>query len=457
MTTKNETHIHILGICGSFMGGLAVIAKQAGFKVTGCDEGVYPPMSLQLESMGIDLIEGWGDDQLALEPDIYIIGNVVSRGNPLMEEILNRNLPYISGPQWLYESVLRTKWVLAVGGTHGKTTTTAMLATILDYAGLNPGFLVGGVPLDFGFSSRLTESNFFVIEADEYDTAFFDKRSKFLHYHPRTLVLNNLEYDHADIFPNLEAIEIQFHHLMRTVPNSGAVIANQTSEALNRVIERGCWSEIIPYGVTEHWMCESPNPSGRVAVLNNTQFQGTYEPKFFGAHNLDNGLAALLAAQHCGVPIEVGLRGLENFCGVKRRLELRGEVQNIKVYDDFAHHPTAIKSTITAVKQQYPDARILAVFEPRSNSMKMGHHNESLPASLDIADLVYCYTADLDWYAAELFSPLGNKVTLFDDISVMIRTIVNSALPGDFILIMSNGSFQNIHEKVIELLGSEKN
>jgi UDP-N-acetylmuramate: L-alanyl-gamma-D-glutamyl-meso-diaminopimelate ligase len=455
MTTKSETHIHILGICGSFMGGLAVIAKQAGFKVTGCDEGVYPPMSLQLESMGIDLIEGWGEDQLALEPDVYVIGNVVSRGNPLMEEILNRNLPYISGPQWLYESVLRTKWVLAVGGTHGKTTTTAMLATILDHAGLNPGFLIGGVPVDFGFSSRLTESNFFVIEADEYDTAFFDKRSKFLHYHPRTLVLNNLEYDHADIFPNLEAIETQFHHLIRTVPSSGAVITNQTSEPLNRVIERGCWSEIIPYGVTEHWMYESREPSGRVAVLNNTQLQGTYKPKFFGAHNLDNGLAALLAAQHCGVPIEIGLRGLENFCGVKRRLELRGEVKNIKVYDDFAHHPTAIKSTIKAVKQQYPDARVLAVFEPRSNSMKMGHHNESLPTSLDIADLVYCYTADLDWCAAELFSPLGNKVTLFNDISMMIRTIVNSALPGDFILIMSNGGFQNIHEKVIELLGPE--
>jgi UDP-N-acetylmuramate: L-alanyl-gamma-D-glutamyl-meso-diaminopimelate ligase len=457
MTTKSETHIHILGICGSFMGGLAVIAKQAGFKVTGCDEGVYPPMSLQLESMGIDLIEGWGEDQLALEPDVYVIGNVVSRGNPLMEEILNRNLPYISGPQWLYESVLRTKWVLAVGGTHGKTTTTAMLATILDHAGLNPGFLIGGVPLDFGFSSRLTESNFFVIEADEYDTAFFDKRSKFLHYHPRTLVLNNLEYDHADIFPNLEAIETQFHHLIRTVPSSGAVITNQTSEPLNRVIERGCWSEIISYGVTEHWMYESRDPSGRVAVLNNTQLQGTYKPKFFGAHNLDNGLAALLAAQHCGVPIEIGLRGLENFCGVKRRLELRGEVKNIKVYDDFAHHPTAIKSTIKAVKQQYPDARVLAVFEPRSNSMKMGHHNESLPASLDIADLVYCYTADLDWCAAELFSPLGNKVTLFNDISMMTRTIVNSALPGDFILIMSNGGFQNIHEKVIELLGPEIN
>lgn len=455
MTTKSETHIHILGICGSFMGGLAVIAKQAGFKVTGCDEGVYPPMSLQLESMGIDLVEGWGVDQLALEPDLYVIGNVVSRGNPLMEEILDRNLPYTSGPQWLYQSVLATKWVLAVAGTHGKTTTTAMLATILDSAGLNPSFLVGGVPVDFGFSSRLTESNFFVIEADEYDTAFFDKRSKFLHYHPRTLILNNLEYDHADIFPNLEAIETQFHHLIRTVPNSGAIIINQTSEALNRMIQRGCWSEIIPYGVTEHWAHQSTDSGDRVDILNNLQLQGTYKPEFFGGHNLDNALAALLAAQHCGVPIEIGLRALENFCGVRRRLELRGEVNNIKVYDDFAHHPTAIQSTIMAVKQREPEARILAVFEPRSNSMKMGHHNESLPASLDTADLVYCYTAGLDWHATELFSPLGNKVSLFDDISMMIRTIVNSALPGDFILIMSNGGFQNIHEKVIELLGSK--
>ena len=457
MTTKSETHIHILGICGSFMGGVAAIAKQAGFKVTGCDEGVYPPMSLQLESMDIDLIEGWDVGQLALKPDLYVIGNVVSRGNPLMEEILNRNLPYISGPQWLHESVLRSKWVLAVGGTHGKTTTTAMLATILDYAGLNPGFLVGGLPTDFDLSSRFTESNFFVIEADEYDTAFFDKRSKFLHYHPRTLVLNNLEYDHADIFPNLEAIETQFHHLMRTVPRTGAVITNQNSLALNRVIERGCWSEIIPFGTPENWTYQSVGNGTRIELLNNNRPQGAYEPDFFGAHNLDNALAAVLAAQHCGVPIEVGLRALEKYRGVRRRLELRGEAKNIKVYDDFAHHPTAIRSTISAVKQRHPDARVLAVFEPRSNSMKMGHHNDSLPASLDIADLVYCYTKGLDWNAAELFRAMDKKVSLFEDIPMMTRAIVNSALPGDFILVMSNGGFQNIHEKILDLLGSKVN
>ena len=455
MTTKSGMHIHILGICGSFMGGLAAIAKQAGFRVTGCDEAVYPPMSLQLESMDIDLIEGWDVDQLALKPDLYVIGNVVSRGNPLMEEILNLNLPYTSGPQWLHESVLRSKWVLAVGGTHGKTTTTAMVATILDYAGLNPGFLVGGVPADFDLSSRLTESDFFVIEADEYDTAFFDKRSKFLHYHPRTLVLNNLEYDHADIFPNLEAIETQFHHLIRTVPRTGAVITNKNSVALNRVIERGCWSEVIPFGTSQYWTHQSLDYGARIELLNKNQPQGAYKPDFFGAHNLDNALAALLAAQHCGVPIEVGLRALEKFQGVRRRLELRGEVNKIKVYDDFAHHPTAIRSTITAVKQRYPGARILAVFEPRSNSMKMGHHNDSLPSSLDIADLVYCYTKGLDWNAPELFRTMDNKVSLFNDIPMMTRAIVSSALPGDFILIMSNGGFQNIHQKVLDLLGSK--
>ncbi|MDA1331592.1 MAG: UDP-N-acetylmuramate:L-alanyl-gamma-D-glutamyl-meso-diaminopimelate ligase [Proteobacteria bacterium] len=448
-------HIHILGVCGTFMGGLAAIANQAGYKVTGCDEGVYPPMSLQLQSIGIDLIEGWGVEQLDLNPDLYVVGNVVSRGNPLMEEILNRNLPYVSGPHWLYESVLASKWVLAVAGTHGKTTTTAMLAKILDYAGLNPGFLVGGVPIDFGTSSRMTESDFFVIEADEYDTAFFDKRSKFLHYRPRTAVFNNLEYDHADIFPNLDAIESQFHHFVRTVPSKGALIVNQDSPALSRVTERGCWSEVIPFGGPESWSYRKLNNGEQIEILYNGAIKGSYKPRFFGAHNLDNALAALLAARHSGVPIEVGLRALEDFRGVKRRMELRGKVSKIQVYDDFAHHPTAIKTTLEGLKQRYPDARVLAVFEPRSNSMKLGHHNAYLSDSLAIADFVYCYTRGLNWNADELFASMGDAVFLSDDVNVMARSIVANACPGDFILIMSNGGFQNIQEKVLDLLRSK--
>jgi UDP-N-acetylmuramate: L-alanyl-gamma-D-glutamyl-meso-diaminopimelate ligase len=455
MTEKKPMHIHILGVCGSFMGGLAAIANQAGYKVTGCDEGIYPPMSLQLQSMGIDLIEGWGIEQLDLNPDLYVVGNVVSRGNTLMEEILNRNLPYVSGPQWLHESVLASKWVLAVAGTHGKTTTTAMLAKILDYAGLNPGFLVGGVPIDFGVSSRLAQSDFFVIEADEYDTAFFDKRSKFLHYRPRTAVLNNLEYDHADIFPNLDAIETQFHHFVRTVPSNGALIVNQDSPALRRVTERGCWSEVIPFGGAESWSYRQLNNGAHIEILHNGVIQGSYEPSFFGPHNLDNALAAMLAARHGGVPVEVGLRALEDFGGVKRRMELLGEVNKIKVYDDFAHHPTAIKATLGGVKQRYPDSRVLAVFEPRSNSMRLGHHNAHLSDSLAIADLVYCYTGGLDWNADELFASLGDAVFLSDDINVMTRLIAEDARPGDLILIMSNGGFQNIHEKVLDLLRSK--
>ena len=455
MTKKKSMHIHILGVCGSFMGGIAAIATQAGYKVTGCDEGVYPPMSLQLQAMGIDLIEGWGAEQLDLNPDLYVVGNVVSRGNALMEEILNRNLPYVSGPQWLHESVLSSKWVLAVAGTHGKTTTTSMLAKILDYAGLNPGFLVGGVPIDFGVSSRLTSSDFFVIEADEYDTAFFDKRSKFLHYHPRTAVLNNLEYDHADIFPNLDAIERQFHHFVRTVPSKGALIVNRDSPALSRVIERGCWSEVIPFGAAESWTYRKLNNGGHIEILYNGVIKGSYDPGFFGPHNLENALAALLAARHSGVPIEIGLRALEDFGGVKRRMELRGEVNKIKVYDDFAHHPTAIKATLESVKQRYPSARVLAVLEPRSNSMRLGHHNAHLSDSLAIADIIYCYTRDLDWNAEELFVSNGDAVFLSDDVNVMARSIVKNAAPGDCILIMSNGGFQNIHEKVLSLLRSK--
>jgi len=452
MRTRGDMHIHILGICGSFMGGLAAIAKQAGYRVTGCDEGVYPPMSAQLQAMGIELVEGWGLEQLKVNADLYVVGNVVSRGNPLMEEILNRHLPYISGPQWLYEAVLKDKWVLAVGGTHGKTTTTAMLAKILDFAGMNPGFLVGGVPLDFSVSSRLSESHFFVIEADEYDTAFFDKRSKFMHYRPRTLVLNNLEYDHADIFPNLAAIETQFHHLVRTVPKNGALIINEESPALKRVMEQGLWSETILFGSADHWSQRMLDGDNNFEIIKSDIFVGSYKPNFFGQHNLDNALAALLAAQHSGVPIKVGLEALETFKGVKRRMELRGEVGSIKVFDDFAHHPTAIKATLEGIKQKYPLARILAVFEPRSNTMKLGEHNHSLPVSLELADMVYCFSGDLHSDAKQFFSEMGDKISLFDDVNMIIESIVEDAQPGNIVVIMSNGGFHDIHEKLLNSL-----
>ncbi len=452
MRITGDMHIHILGICGSFMGGLAAVAKQAGYKVTGCDEGVYPPMSTQLQAMGIELIEGWGLEQLKLNPDLYVVGNVVSRGNPLIEEILKSNLPYISGPQWLHEAVLKDKWVLAVAGTHGKTTTTAMLAKILDYAGMDPGFLVGGVPLDFGVSSRLSESHFFVIEADEYDTAFFDKRSKFMHYRPRTLVLNNLEYDHADIFPDLAAIETQFHHLVRTVPENGALIINQESLAIKRVIDRGLWSEAIFFGSAEHWSQRILDDAENFEIVKSGIHMGSYKPNFFGQYNLDNAIAALLAAQHSGVPLKVGLEALETFKGVKRRMELRGEVNDVKVFDDFAHHPTAIKVTLEGIKQKYPSARILAVFEPRSNSMKLGKHNDLLPESLVLADEVYCFSGDLEGDAKQVFLEMSDKVSLFDDVDVIIEAITKTARPGNIIVIMSNGGFRGIHEKLLNLM-----
>ena len=440
-------HIHILGICGTFMGGIAVLAKRAGYRVTGCDANVYPPMSTQLEAQGIELIEGWGIEQLKLNADMYVIGNVVSRGNPLMEEILNRNLTYISGPQWLSQALLQNKWVLAVAGTHGKTTTSSMLAWILEYANMNPGFLIGGVPQNFGVSARLTDSPFFVIEADEYDTAFFDKRSKFVHYRPRTAVLNNLEFDHADIFPDLAAIETQFHHLVRTVPGNGLIVSNGREDSLDNVLKRGCWTPVEQFGAAQGWNIDEANH-----VTLNGKVQGTLQWDLMGEHNRMNALAALAAARHSGVPVAQGLAALAEFKNVKRRMEVRGTVNGITVYDDFAHHPTAIATTVEGLRRKVGKARILAVLEPRSNTMKLGVMKDALPGSLKDADAVFCYSANLGWDAHASLASLGNKATVTDDMNKLIEAIVAAAKPGDQILVMSNGGFGRIHEKLLKQL-----
>ena len=452
--------IHILGIGGTFMGGLAAIAKEAGYAVTGCDANVYPPMSTQLTSLGIGLTEGWDPAQLdgvARDVDVFVIGNVVSRGNPLMEAILAAGRAYESGPQWLYEAVLHDKWVLAVAGTHGKTTTAAMLAWILDYANLAPGFLIGGVPFDFEVSARLAGesggSAFFVIEADEYDTAFFDKRSKFVHYRPRTAILNNLEYDHADIFADLAAIETQFHNLVRMVPGNGRIVVNGSETSLQRVLARGCWSEIERFGPSD---VPGTGPDWTIAVdgsiLLGGALQGTLVFGQAGRHNQLNALAAIAAARHVGVPVAVSLAALAVFRGVKRRLETKGMVNGVTVYDDFAHHPTAIGMTIEGLKRKVGRARILAVLEPRSNTMKMGAVKDALPGSLAAADRVYCYVANLGWDVAAALLPLGAKVAMHDDLEMLVSAIVTEAKAGDHVLVMSNGAFGGIHEKLLARL-----
>ena len=457
-------HIHILGICGTFMGGLAVLAKEAGHHVTGCDANVYPPMSTQLDAQGIALIEGFSPDQLQLAPDLFVIGNVVSRGNPLMEAILNRGLPYMSGPQWIGEHILQNRWVLAVAGTHGKTTTASMLAWILEDAGYAPGFLIGGVPLNFGISARLSgagvASDFFVIEADEYDTAFFDKRSKFVHYRTKTAILNNLEYDHADIFPDLAAIETQFHHLVRTVPGIGRLIVNGREPALRRVLERGCWSEQEAFGdaADGNWAIAA-DTDGNFDVLFNTVLQGTVRWTLSGEHNRMNALAAIAAARHVGVPVAQAIDALGRFENVKRRMELRGSVGDIAVYDDFAHHPTAIATTVAGLRQKVGSARILAVLEPRSATMKLGTMKDALPASLVEADLVFGYGAPsgkdaLGWRLGEAFAALGPKAAAFDDLAQLVDAVTTAAQPGDHILVMSNGSFGGVHQKILAALES---
>jgi len=453
-------HIHILGICGTFMGGLAVLAKEAGHRVTGCDANVYPPMSTQLEAQGIELIQGFGPEQVELNPDLYVIGNVVSRGNPLIEEIMNRNLPMISGPQWIGDHILKDKWVLSVAGTHGKTTTSAMVAWILEHAGYAPGFLIGGIPQNFGISARLTgpgaNSEFFVIEADEYDTAFFDKRSKFVHYHSKTAIMNNLEYDHADIFPDIGAIETQFHHLVRTVPGIGRVIANGDEASLQRVLKRGCWSDKELFGSAEgaDWTMNE-HADGSFDVIFKGAKAATVKWELTGKHNRYNALAAIAAARHVGVPIEIAAEALGQFQSVKRRMEVRGTVNGVTVYDDFAHHPTAIETTVGGLRQKIGNnGRILAVLEPRSNTMKLGTMKDALPGSLKQANLVFGFGSEqaLGWNLGEALSPMGAIASAYEDLDVMVKAIVAAAKPGDHIIVMSNGGFGGVHQKLLEAL-----
>ncbi len=449
-------HIHILGICGTFMGGLAALAREAGHRVTGCDANVYPPMSDQLRALGIELIEGYGAEQLALKPDLFVIGNVVTRGNALMEAILNAGAAYTSGPQWLSDHVLQGRHVLAVAGTHGKTTTTSMLAWILEHAGLQPGFLVGGVPLNFGVSARLGSGRSFVIEADEYDTAFFDKRSKFVHYRPRTAILNNLELDHADIFENLAAIERQFHHLVRTVPGEGRLVVNAREEALQRVLAMGCWSEVVRFGARkeEPGALRARGEPHAFDVLRGSLKIARVEWGLLGEHNQLNALAAIAAAEHVGVAPEVSARALASFENVRRRLELRGEAGGVKVYDDFAHHPTAMRTTVNGLRRKVGNERILAVFEPRSNTMKLGTMKAQLPWSLEEADLAFCHSGGLGWNAAEALAPMGAQALVCDNIDTLVERVVAASRPGDHLLCMSNGGFGGIHAKLLAALAA---
>ncbi len=452
-------HIHILGICGTFMGGVAALAREAGHKVTGCDSGVYPPMSDQLRALGIELIEGFGADQLALAPDTWVVGNVVSRARkadgtaryPLMEAILDAGQPYTSGPQWLSENVLPGKHVLAVAGTHGKTTTTSMLGWILEEAGLRPGFLIGGVPGNFGISARLGQGQCFVIEADEYDTAFFDKRSKFVHYRPRTAVLNNLEFDHADIFDDLAAIERQFHHLVRTVPSTGRIVVNGLEESLQRVLHHGCWSEVRSFGTAVSDFNAAGEPHD-FQVLQSGREVGRVHWELSGVHNQLNALAAIAAAQHVGVNPERAASSLERFQNAKRRMETRGQVNGITVYDDFAHHPTAIRTTVDGLRRKVGAARILAVFEPRSNTMKLGAMKAQLPCSLEQADLAYCHSGGLDWDPNEALAGMGPRAKVAPNIETLVAMVVADARAGDHLLCMSNGGFGGVHEKLLKSL-----
>jgi UDP-N-acetylmuramate: L-alanyl-gamma-D-glutamyl-meso-diaminopimelate ligase len=449
-------HLHVLGICGTFMGGIALLARAAGHRVTGCDANVYPPMSTQLAAQGIELTEGWGAGQVALKPDVFVVGNVITRGNPLMEEILDRNLPYVSGPQWLRENVLNGTWVVAVAGTHGKTTVASMVAWILESAGLAPGFLIGGVPANFGVSARpgRNEGGFFVVEADEYDTAFFDKRSKFVHYPARTAVLNNLEFDHADIFPDLAAIETQFHHFVRTLPAGGLIVANGADAALARVLARGCYTPVECFGVSDGWTAAAAAPDG-FDVLWRGGKQGRVRWALQGAHNQANALAAIAAARHCGVAPAQAIPALCTFEGVKRRMEVRGVAGGVTVYDDFAHHPTAIAATLEGLRAQVNSARVIAVLEPRSNTMKSGVMKDRLAASLASADRIYCYSAGLQWDAAAVLAPLGAKAQAHADFDRLLAAIVRSAKPGDHIVVMSNGGFNGIHDKLLAGLGGK--
>ncbi|HZR36420.1 MAG TPA: UDP-N-acetylmuramate:L-alanyl-gamma-D-glutamyl-meso-diaminopimelate ligase [Nevskia sp.] len=445
--------LHILGICGTFMAGIAALAREAGHSVSGSDANAWPPMSTQLEALGIPVLSGYDPRHLDPAPDVVVVGNVVTRGNPAMEHVLNAGLPYVSGPQWLAENVLRGRHVLAVAGTHGKTTTTSVLAWLLEHAGLEPGFLVGGVPVNFGVSARLGKGRHFVIEADEYDTAFFDKRSKFVHYRPRTAVLNNLEYDHADIFPDLAAIERQFHHLVRTVPGQGLLVVNGADANLQRVLEMGCWSGVEYFDDARGWTAQRQGQG--IAVALRGAAQGSARTPMAGAHNRSNALAAIAAAAHVGVPATTALAGLEGFRGVKRRLELRGEARGVQVYDDFAHHPTAIAVTIAALREQIGEGegRILAILEPRSNTMRLGGHAQTLADSLGGAALSFVYARpDLKWDAQDALGGLGERLRVHAGLDSLVADAVARARPGDRLLVMSNGDFGGVHERLLAAL-----
>jgi UDP-N-acetylmuramate: L-alanyl-gamma-D-glutamyl-meso-diaminopimelate ligase len=453
-------HVHILGICGTFMGGIAAIARAAGHRVTGSDRNVYPPMSTQLEALGIQLTEGYEAAQLDLNPDVVVVGNVMTRGMPVIEAMLDRGINYASGPEWLASAVLRERWVLAVAGTHGKTTTSSLLAWILEDAGLSPGFLIGGIPDNFGQSARLGEMPFFVIEADEYDTAFFDKRAKFVHYRPRTAVLNNLEYDHADIYPDLAAIERQFHHLVRSVPGNGRIVSHGSDANLERVLAMGCWTPVERFsragGSQVRWSVATRADSdfSRFEVLDEGRVCGEVVWDVLGGHNVDNALAALAAARHAGVPIERGIRSLQSFKGVARRMQLRGEVGGIRVYDDFAHHPTAIATTIDGLRRRAGRQRIVAVLEPRSNTMQLGVHQHTLSASLAGADEVWLYApAQIGWNATAAVAPLGARAHVLDNLDALLGALTEQLKEGDHVLIMSNGGFGALHSRLLEALG----
>jgi UDP-N-acetylmuramate: L-alanyl-gamma-D-glutamyl-meso-diaminopimelate ligase len=452
-------HVHILGIYGTFMGGIAAIARAAGFKVTGSDRNVYPPMSTQLEALGIELTEGFEAAQLSPAPDVVVVGNVMTRGMPVVEALLESGLPYYSGPEWLSREVLARRWVLAVAGTHGKTTTSSLVAWILEHAGLSPGFLIGGVPANFGLSARLGSEPFFVIEADEYDTAFFDKRAKFVHYRPRTLILNNLEFDHADIYPDLGAIQRQFHHLVRIVPGGGRIIWNAADANLKATLDMGCWTPLEGFARAARagalWTAQGADDYSRFQVFEGEQARGTVDWSLLGAHNMENALAAIAAARHAGVPVPQALAALREFSGIARRMQLAGEVRGVRVYDDFAHHPTAIATTVDGLRRRVGPARIIAVLEPRSHTMRMGVHRETLAPALAGADEVWLYApADIGWDVDAVALALGQRARVRRDIDALASDLAAAAHAGDHVLIMSNGGFGGLHGKLLAALAS---
>ncbi len=437
------------------MGGLALIARQLGYQVSGSDQNVYPPMSTQLEQQGIHLMQGYQKQNLDPKPDLVIIGNAMSRGNPEVEAVLNQNLKYISGPQWLSEHVLQDKWVLAVAGTHGKTTTSSMLAWVLEHQGFKPGFLIGGVPLNFGISARLGESDFFVIEADEYDTAFFDKRSKFVHYRPRTAVLNNLEFDHADIFPDLDAIKRQFHHLVRTIPEQGLIIAPDHNHNIEDVLDMGCWTPVEKTSINSNaqWNARLIKSDGsQFDIIHNNQNQGMVHWSLTGDHNVFNALSAIAAARHIGITPGDAINALESYKNVKRRMEVIGKIGGITLYDDFAHHPTAIKMTLEGLRNQVDQEPIIAIIEPRSNTMRMGIHTETLAKSLATADLAIIYQPEnLDWDLSALLK-YGDNIEIGSSVDLIVEKLKSLAPKGGHFVLMSNGSFGGIYQKLLDTL-----